>query len=172
MSNLIKAIFRRKPKVEAEPLQIDGIKTRLTPRPDEAELAAEALLDTMTGNTATDAAADAPLPKDNHTITYYEALVKRIQANREREERMSQRVIVYCEEQLAKATTDKHLPFDLERELFTVQATVEKMQGELFSRWQYCLAKITMAQMKASEELGGSSEELKPEATPETVPSE
>ncbi len=40
-------IFRRKGTREPRPLRIDGVKTTMTPEPDDAELAAQALLETM-----------------------------------------------------------------------------------------------------------------------------
>ena len=45
--NFIKKIFRRRKQFKPQPkqLRIDGVKTTLTPTPDDAELAAQALLE-------------------------------------------------------------------------------------------------------------------------------
>lgn len=148
----IKDLFRRKPKAEPKPLCINGATVKLTPRPDEAEMAAAALLEMLTGEA--DITTDKPNePKpDKGTPEYYYALARRIHSNHEHEAHEALRLIAYCEEQLALPMTRDGHTLELENELYTVLPIVERESGELLQRWQRCLAEVVVRQMQEANE--------------------
>lgn len=153
MFDRLKVLFHRKSKIAPELLHIDGVKTPLTPRPDKAEEAATALLDMLTGNVVNEPQGSLKKLYGHNTTEYYHALAHRIQINYEREQRGAQRILAYCEEQLANPVHKGMFAAQLENELFSVQVVVEREKGELFDRWQHCLAMVTMMQMEQCEEL-------------------
>lgn len=148
----IKDLFRCKMKADPKPLCIDGATVKLTPRPNESETSAAALLEMLTGEADINTDSQNEQKPDNGTPEYYHALAKRIRSNREHEARDALRLIAYCEEQLSIQIHNVNA-FELENELYTVQATVERERGELLTRWQHCLAEVVVRQMqKASKE--------------------
>ena len=144
MIDAIKKLFKRKHTTsrpagngvgERLPLRIEGTKPApLTPEPDDAELAAQALLESMCDvrskmEDVRDAAADAhqpsaiihqpskshqPIPADaptrslsaisHHTSEYYHALADRIRTARTAEARLVMRLLASVEEQLGEPT--------------------------------------------------------------------
>jgi len=147
-------IFRRKEfKPQPKQLRIDGTKTTLTPTPDDAELAAQALLESRLSPTPSKkkenrADKDKPL---RGTPEYYHQLSKNIKASRAAEKRLTMRYLVYCEEQLA---LPKELYVgqigEMEQELYKRQDIAEREGGELLRRWQRCLAECIVRQMSSS----------------------
>lgn len=156
----IKNMFRRKPKDSPRPLSIDDTTVTLTPRPDEAETAAAALLEMLTDETEITADNNKHPAPDKGTLEYYNALAERIRTNREYEMQRALRVVACCEEQLPLPKTQSDNIRELENELYTVQAAVERERGSLLERWQRCLAEIVVRQIRAARETdGGQAEE-------------
>jgi len=145
-------------------LRIEGIADApLTPEPDDAELAAQAVLALLasekgkvkseefletfgTSGQGRAAAAGSHQPKEG-TREYYEALAVRIRRAHETERRAAMRATAYCEQQLKQ----RQLPEDgdgslayVERILYKHLDTVEREGGELKRRWQHCLAEVTV----------------------------
>lgn len=112
-----KKIFRRKRERKgllARPLRIDGCRPTLTPQPDDAELAAQALLETRAANSK-GRNNDKGRRRDNditkyrnndkeesapHDAAYYCELSERIKAAHEQERRSAMRYVSYCEQEL------------------------------------------------------------------------
>lgn len=158
--NFITRIFNRKVfrghgQREPEQLRIEGVRTRMTPQPDAAELAAQALLESMADGSRTrrkkgSRGKDGAEPRQG-TPEYYRQLSERIRAGRAAEARLTMRYLTYCEEQLA---LPKELYVgqtgEMEQELYRRQAIAEREGGELLRRWQHCLAECIVRSMSAA----------------------
>ena len=174
---LIKKLFKFKHtdadvatiQTTTHPLRIEGVEPALvTPEPDDAELAAQALLESMCDarskmEDVREVAADAhqPIPADaptrsladvSHTSAYYHALAERIQLARDQATRRTMRFVAWCEQELEK----RDLPIEgkgslaqIETELYKRIDTIERVGGELKRRWQHCLAEVTVRLMNA-----------------------
>lgn len=151
----ISNIFRRKAKDEPAPLAVAGIPPApVTPEPEDAELAAQALLELLAmkgrGGDRKPRAAE-PV---RGTAEYYHALAERIGQAHEAARRRTQRFLSYCEQELAKdglPLTGKGSLAQLENELYKRIDTVEREGGDLKKRWQHCLADVTIRMMEAAE---------------------
>lgn len=170
---------RRKGHREALPLRIEGCETYLTPEPDEAELAAQALLEMMAERAATSSSLlergvnrffrskangthhkdkkaekgnDAP-PSQGEAAggsAYYHRLADRIRKAHAQEARRAKRFLTYAEEQLRSPSHEGSLS-EIERGLYHLQDCVEREGGELKRRWQHCLAGIIVRRMKVGD---------------------
>lgn len=150
-----KNFFSRKQKAEPQPLRIEGIpEAPMTPEPEDAELAATAVLEAMLdGNKKNDKTKqEHPEPKD-HTAAYYRKLADKIRNAHDAALLRTMRFIAFCEQELQKANLPLSGPGSLallETELFKRIDTIERQGGELKRRWQHCLADITIRMMKAA----------------------
>lgn len=147
--------FRPQPKQ----LRIDGVKTTLTPKPDDAELAAQALLESIAPQPPKGGAVlpfrgwGLTPPSGGRGADYYRSLSCKIRAAHEAERRAALRYVVYVEQQLSTP-----LPQGegqevglIERELYKHQDAVEREGGELLKRWRHCLAEVIVRQMVSDE---------------------
>ena len=167
----IKKFFRRKEEdapqeqtvQESQPLSIEGIPPApLTPEPDDAELAAQALLEHLmaaasdkgrhNGNTKSrdNEKAEAAPPRD---ADYYRHLARKMREAREAARLRVTRFLAFVEQELKKpdlpAFGDGSLGL-LEAELYKRLDIVEHEGGELLRRWQHCLALVTVRLMQAT----------------------
>ena len=139
----------------AAPLRIEGIpEAPFTPEPDDAELAAQAVLEMMSLPPSTsrrggaDHAHISPSPTgEGRGEAYYRALADRIREAHTKAARQATRFVYNCELMLQKP----HLPLYgsgsvqmLETELYKRIDVVEREGGELKRRWQQCLAEVTV----------------------------
>ena len=154
--NFIRQIFNRKVfrgrgQREARPLRIEGVRTVMTPQPDDAELAAQALLESMSEPKKGKRSRRAVEPEKG-TPEYYRRLSEKIRTSRAAEARRTMRYLAYCEEQLDAPAISHHPSAieDLERGLYLHQDIAEREGGELLRRWQHCLAEVIVRQMSAS----------------------
>lgn len=157
-------IYRKKKmKDPVRTLRIDGVKTTLTPTPDDAELAAQALLESRL-------TPDRPTPGSSPkgrgvnrkhadgTPEYYQDLSEKIRIAHEQDRRAAMRYVAYVEAQLKSAISLQPSDLaDLERGLYAHQDTIEREGGELKRRWQKCLAELTVMEM---ESLAATAENL------------
>ena len=150
--------FRHKDTGVPQALQIEGVETPLTPEPDDAELAAQAILEMMAAPSNSpkgerkDTAArpiPSPLGEDGRGL-YYRQLATRIREAYKDSALRATRFVAYCEQELRR----KKLPLTgagslglLEPELYKRIDIVEREGGELKSRWQRCLAEVTLRMM-------------------------
>ena len=169
MFDFIRSFFHSSQrKAEPQPLRIDGVgEAPLTPEPDDAELAAQALMELMMadgkarhddrdshGDRLLRSQTQVPVPMTAppHDAKYYHQLAAKIRAARESSRLRTLRFIVYCEQQLRLP----HLPATgkgslqlLETELLKRIDIIEREGGELKKRWQHCLAEVTVRLMDA-----------------------
>jgi len=165
MLDTIKRLFKRKQNTplptgegagERLPLRIEGVKTApLTPEPDDAELAAQALLESMAAPQPPKGgavAAETP-PSGGRGAAYYRALADRIRTTRTAEARLTMRLLASVEEQLAEPTAlYKGQWGDTERKLYRAMDVAEREGGELHRRWQHCLANVIVRRMEEERE--------------------
>ena len=166
-----KNLFLRKPhgnplplgggREGAAPLRIEGIpEAPFTAEPDDAELAAQALLELMAQQAqktreGRKAAGSAPVgsPDGEMGAAYYRALASRIREAHAKAALQATRFIYNCELELQKP----HLPLYgggsvqmLETELYKRIDIIEREGGELKRRWQHCLAEVTVRLMNST----------------------
>ena len=126
-------------KPEPKSLRIDGVSTKMTPKPDDAELAAQALLEHMSepkGKKPKKAAQ----PKEG-TPEFYQQLSGKIKEAHAAEARSALRYLSYTEEELKENPTMDQL-IEIEQGLYLLQDCAEREGGELMKRWQHCLADV------------------------------
>lgn len=142
----------RKAIGEPKPLRIEGAVTTMTPEPDDAEMAALALFESLSPDPSPKKKGGKkqtePHPAEKGTAEYYHALAERVHEVRAAEVRMAMRYVAYCEQELL------HNPqlAELERGLYRHLDTVEREGGELKRRWQHCLAEVIVRLDGGSEE--------------------
>lgn len=153
----IHQFFHRKKKQqqrqEPQPLRIEGIAPApFTAEPDEAELAAQALLEMMSAADDKSRNNDIPSSCDNgkdapHDAVYYRQLADRIRQAHESARLRTMRFVAFVEHELKSP----HLPLTgpgslglIEAELYKRIDIVERYGGDLKRRWQYCLAQVTV----------------------------
>lgn len=149
--------FRHKAPAAPHPLRIQGIpEAPMTPKPDDAELAAQALLEHMCDVRGKREDVEGKhQPSEPRDAAYYKQLAARIQDTRLIEKHLTMRFLAYCEQQLAipvVKTAESMLLNNLEEGLFERQDIAYREGGELKRRWQHCLADITVRRMNLSSE--------------------
>lgn len=138
----------RKQKPEPVPLLIGDIPVPpVTPSPNDAEFAANALLQSF---------VKQPKPKkkkeiEKGTRTYYQELSEKAHEKHSEEARIAIRYVAFVEHELRKRLPETNWP-ELEDGLYKHMSIVEHMGGELKSRWQHCLANVTMRMCNAVSE--------------------
>jgi len=190
LTDAIKKIFRRRhadetaeqqPPATPQPLRIEGVKPApLTPEPDDAELAAQALLESMAerptpnpslrGRGRDTSAAEHSTPRPDRerlrvgdgtsgmgqgggSAAYYHALADRIRSARTAEARLTMRLLASVEEQLSEPTALYRGQWgDTERKLYHAIDIAEREGGELHRRWQHCLANVIVRRMEEERE--------------------
>ena len=174
---IFKKIFHRKPRgndprtdAAPQPLRIEGVpEAPFTPEPDDAELAAEAVLELMTRGNQSNRSNQSTQSNQNtqnnptaQTADYYRQLADRIREAHAKAARQATRFIYNCELELRKPRLPLYGPGSvqlLETELYKRIDVVEREGGELKTRWQHCLAEVTVRLMNAQpQELSESSE--------------
>ena len=153
--NFLKYIKRgkaREQKPLPKPLRIEGVKTVMTPEPDDAELAAQALLESLySPQCGQPSTGDGDRKKGGEEVrdaAYYRSLADRIRAAHEAEARAALRYVSYCEQELKTADAQKLA--ELERGLYRYLDTVEREKGGLKARWQHALAEVIVGQMNTT----------------------
>lgn len=145
------------PKADAapQPLRIEGIpEAPFTAEPDDAELAAQAVLEMMQApKPPKGGCPPEKAPPSGGLGAYYRALADRIREAHAKSALQATRFIYNCELMLQ----NKHLPLYgggsvqmLETELYKRIDVVEREGGELKRRWQHCLAEVTVRLMNAT----------------------
>ena len=163
-------IFRRKKqKPQPKQLRIDGCKTTLTAEPDDAELAAQALLESSLSH-GTNKPHDPHETNgaSTHDTAYHRAVSEKIIAARQQETRSTMRFLAYCEQQLkmydgrgkkADGSISEHTALnELEQGLYRHQDCIEREGGDLKRRWQKCLATVIVRQMSATDSTDDTEE--------------
>lgn len=141
----------------------------MTMEPDNAELAAQALLEVMidkqkrrqkkadvSDKSETSEKSDksgSTKPNTLQTSEYYHQLSDRIRQAYTSSRQRTLRFLCYCEQQLR----NQDMPLFgagslnlMQAELFKRIDVVDREGGDLKARWQHCLAEVTLRQMEAS----------------------
>ena len=159
----IKNLFHRKRRVpvgsadrKPQPLRIEGIgPAPLTPEPDDAELAAQALLESMVNPhpaSPRGGEKEASPSVDERGASYYHALADRIRQANEAATQRTLRFVAFVEQELQKPSLPVSGPGSLgllEAELYKRLDVIERRGGELKKRWQHCLATVIVRRMQA-----------------------
>jgi len=147
----IKNLFRRKEKQNPQPLRIQGIaEAPLTAEPDDAELAAAALLELMC-DVKRERTEGKHQPSEVHDAKYFKELAEKIRTAQEAARLRTMRFVAFCEEELKKADLPLEGPGSLgllNAELMKRIDTVDREGGELKTRWQHCVAQVLVRLMK------------------------
>ena len=180
-------IFRRNKQKEPEipqPLKIDGVgEAPITMEPDNAELAAQALLEVMIDKQKrrrkksdiyeasykdgkSGESVESGKPNTLQTVTYYHELADRIRQAYASSRQRTLRFLCYCEQQLR----NHDIPLFGADSLNLMQAellkridVVDRVGGEIKARWQHCLAEVTLRQIEASARSDDEDKEGKEE---------
>jgi len=146
---------RKEESGEAMPLCIEDMPAApLTPEPDDAEAAAEALLASLAAQSKgrnvviTKSRNNEKVAPAKGSTAYYRFLSSRIRDARGQERREAMRLVAYCEAQLNNGQWLMVNGQSIEQGLFKHQDTVEREGGELLKRWQHCLAEVTVRLME------------------------
>lgn len=174
--NKLNNLFRRgrkpsEPVADEEPLplRIEGVpEAPLTPEPDDAELAAQALLEMMlgAGNRQSDSADEGSVRRHEgdgqpvkgaspHDAAYYHHLAAKIRQAHIAQRKRTMRFVSFCEQELRKTELPPYGPGSLgllEAELLKRLDIIEREGGELKRRWQHCLANVTVRLMQAQQD--------------------
>jgi hypothetical protein len=154
---MLKRKHRQQPP---QPLRIEGIdEAPHTPEPDEAELAAQAVLEMMCDvrckrEDVSHPSSISHQPSDIHDAAYYEQLAQKIRHARESARQRTVRFLDYCERTLQLPVLPETGPNSLaliEAELYKRIDIIEREGGELKRRWQHCLADVTVRLMKMND---------------------
>ena len=157
----IKNIFHKKQKQEPKPLRVEDVAPApMTAEPDDAEIAAMALLEKMSELQNRKGASrkdDMPESRDSekdknapHDAKYFKDLAARIRLAHEAARQRTLRFLAFCEQELKKHDLPLSGPGSLgllETELYKRLDVVERHGGELKRRWQHCLATVTVRLM-------------------------
>lgn len=142
-------IYRRKKmKDPVRTMRIDGVSTKMTPKPDDAELAAQALLEHLSEPKGRKKEPKAKQSKEG-TPEYYQQLSGKIKEAHAAEARSALRYLAYTEEELKENPTMDQL-IEIEQGLYLLQDCVEREGGELMKRWQHCLADVLVKRNKTA----------------------
>lgn len=172
---------RQKRPETPQTLKIDGVgEAPMTMEADNAELAAEALLEVMIGkqkrrrkkadvsDKSETSGKSVESGKHNtlQTSEYYHQLSDRIRQAYASSRQRTLRFLCYCEQQLR----NQNIPLFGAGSLNLMQAellkridVVDRVGGEIKARWQHCLAEVTLRQIEASARSDDEDEEEKEE---------
>lgn len=147
---------RHAPKVASQALSIEGVSPApLTPEPDDAELAAQAVLELLTTKKRKTKNEESVVTasEGEKGSTYYHHLADRIREARRISTLRATRFVAFCEQELRKKLP-AYGPGSLgllEAELYKRIDIVDREGGELKRRWQHCLADVTVRLMGGAE---------------------
>jgi hypothetical protein len=135
----------------AQQLRIKGTVPSLTPRPDDAELAAQALLEKLLGN-AQKAGDVKQADPARGTAEYFRRIAGRMKSAHAYEELQTRRFVAWAEGQLRRPGVAMEEIAAVENDLYQYQASAEREGGGLLRRWQHCLAECIVRQMPQTGE--------------------
>ena len=152
----------------------------MTMEADNAELAAQALLEVMLDkqkrrrkksdvsdkSETSEKSGESGKPNTLQTSEYYHQLSDRIRKAYASSRHRTLRFLCYCEQQLR----NKDIPLYgadslnlMQAELYKRIDVVDREGGEIKARWQHCLAEVTLRQIEASARSDDEDEEGKEE---------
>ena len=149
---LLHNFFNRahRPSDDIHTLSIDGIPAApMTAKADEAEIAAETLLDGMIrlGRKKAGGRVKHSHSGDIRDAAYHQQLSERMRAVRAAETIGVLRFLAYAEEKLLRSREEDALT-EIERGLYDRMDIVDRDGGDLKKRWQHALAEVTVRLMQ------------------------
>lgn len=129
-------------------LRIDGVKApAMTPKPDDAELAAQAVLEHMSEKGHKPEKKAKEKQAKEGTPEFYQQMRDKIKEAHTADARDAMRYLAYIEEELKENPNQEQL-VEIERGLYQHRDAAEREGGELKVRWQNCLAQVIVLQTK------------------------
>ena len=139
----------------------------MTMEADNAELAAQALLEVMLDkqkrrrkksdvsdkSETSEKSGESGKPNTLQTSEYYHQLYDRIRKAYASSRQRTLRFLCYCEQQLRNQDIPLYGADSLnimQAELYKRIDVVDREGGDIKARWQHCLAEVTLRQMEAS----------------------
>lgn len=159
---------RQKEPETPQTLKIDGVgEAPMTMEADNAELAAQALLEVMLDkqkrrrkksdvsdkSETSEKSGESGKPNTLQTSEYYHQLSDRIRKAYASSRQRTLRFLCYCEQQLRNQDIPLYGADSLnimQAELYKRIDVVDREGGDIKARWQHCLAELTLRQMEAS----------------------
>ena len=159
---------RQKEPETPQTLKIDGVgEAPMTMEADNAELAAQALLEVMLDkqkrrrkksdvsdkSETSEKSGKSDKPNTLQTSEYYHQLSDRIRKAYASSRQRTLRFLCYCEQQLRNQDIPLYGADSLnimQAELYKRIDVVDREGGDIKARWQHCLAEVTLRQMEAS----------------------
>lgn len=172
---------RQKKPETPQTLKIDGVgEAPITMEPDNAELAAQALLEVMLDkqkrrrkkadvsdkSETSEKSGESGKPNTLQTSEYYHQLSDRIRKAYASSRQRTLRFLCYCEQQLRNQDIPLYGADSLnimQAELYKRIDVVDREGGDIKARWQHCLAEVTLRQIEASARSDDEDEEGKEE---------
>lgn len=172
---------RQKEPETPQTLKIDGVgEAPMTMEADNAELAAQALLEVMLDkqkrrrkksdvsdkSETSEKSGESGKPNTLQTSEYYHQLSDRIRKAYASSRQRTLRFLCYCEQQLRNQDIPLYGADSLnimQAELLKRIDVVDRVGGEIKARWQHCLAEVTLRQIEASVRSDDEDEEGKEE---------
>lgn len=157
-------IFKHKNPKPLMPLCIQGVKEApMTPEPDDAEMAAQAILEVMLEKNAKKKQKKSNLgghkggkakedSENANNVAFYHHLAEHLREAYRVARQRALRFLCFCEQQLdnPKLPAYGHGSVALlEAELYKRLDVVEREGGDMKRRWQNCLAEVTLRLMNA-----------------------
>lgn len=144
---------RKTEEKKVQPLRVEGVDPApITPEPDNAELATQALLESLIPDKEGKHGKEAEQqPSGEHDAAYYQHVAEKMRKAKDIQRQRTMRFLAFCEAQLAKPDLPMHGSGSLElieTELYKRIDIVEHEGGELKRRWQHCLATVTVKIME------------------------
>ena len=167
MFDKIKSFFRCGEPDEPARFTIEGVPPApLTPEPDDAELAAKAVLEIMATPkpNETHKTHESNEPHETHspnkpqppmTAAHYQTIAQRIREAHVVATQRATRFVAFCEQKLQEPglpREGKNSLALLNVELLKRVDVIEREGGELKRRWQHCLAEVTIRLMADEHE--------------------
>ena len=162
LEKLFTRVFRRGGKeAAAQPLAIEGVTPApVTAEPDDAELAAQAVLELMAHGKRKAKNEESPDPvsfssEDEKGSAFYRHVADRIREARTEAALRATRFVAFAEQQLRNPRlplTGKGSLALLEAELYKRIDIIEREGGKLKRRWQHCLAVVTVRMMDDAQD--------------------
>lgn len=129
-------------------LRIDGVKAPvMTPKPDDAELAAQAVLEHMSEKGHKPEKKTKERQAKEGTPEFYQQMRDKIKEAHTADARDAMRYLAYIEEELKENPNQEQL-VEIERGLYQHRDAAEREGGDLKTRWQNCLAQVIVLQTK------------------------
>ena len=159
---------RQKEPETPQTLKIDGVgEAPMTMEADNAELAAQALLEVMLDkqkrrrkksdvsdkSETSEKSGESGKPNTLQTSEYYHQLSDRIRKAYASSRQRTLRFLCYCEQQLRNQDIPLYGADSLnimQAELYKRIDVIDREGGDIKARWQHCLAEVTLRQMEAS----------------------